>query len=381
MAYEDGEKDGYSENWERDLTEPSPTDIDRLVFLLAERRIELPKIVADGLPFGAKLRELSGGVGTAEQIEALWPMYQQGRMLGEGSISEVIAIIHRLAKGRISDWAGPRTIKFYRGLSDMENIDSDPFATDYQEVDMEQALEGAGEELIPKYFTGYEPFDAISGEGFYQGLVVMQAMPGSGKTSNLISLAENLVSRNIPVWFFENEIAGKVMAGRVSVAARRENKMLDKEYFRLFCGPWTGEQIALEVNNEPNEERVIIFDTPDIVFGTPHAEGHRHDLIANYRSLISVKTLSRTIFVPSQPKNVQGNLSLTTMAEAWQKAWWADIVLTMEIVQEGDPVASLKLASVKNRFGRKPTPVFFRYDYSSLEGIVEDDQMAIWQNF
>lgn len=365
--------------WDTPTTKSSTqvNDMSRLVYLLVNQKVELPPMIRRVLPFGKELAEMHHGVGAAGDVEQLAYLYESGSRLGEGSPAEIINIILRLLDGNTGILDPRDKLAVYRDVELLYQEMLRPKAPqEFVELDMSKDCPITE---IPKFDSGFTPWDNVIG-GFYQSLGVVIANPGTGKTSLCLSLMEQLVKYGRPTWFFENEIPAGPMQGRISPLTRRTHF---EGYGRLFCGPYSVDRIESLVRADPDPERIIIFDSPDVQFGSVTGE-KRLDLERDYQRLVLLKPLCKMIVVTSQPRRADTELSLKSVAESWGKAWYADWMVTVEKSPSpiGNEQVTLKSKSVKNRFGVSNLVSYYQYNYASMEAeISSNDPNEDWSEW
>lgn len=326
-------------------------DLSRLIFLVASHKIRISRKILRYLT-PLQWDQLYKGIGAVDNVELIGQYYQSGSTGGVGSISEAINIILRMAMNSSLFTREPQEwMAFFAAVDDLNQGGSD---LEFVEVDLNSPLDD-----IEKFNTGFTPFDTVLG-GFYTSLVGILAEPGVGKTSLCITLAEECLRAGMSVWFFENEIPPKVMGSRFSSLTRR-NKKEDIARLRLFCGPYNAAKIVEMVKADPDEERVVFFDSPDVVF-SGDSDARRFDLEDAYRLLISIKSRCKFIVVTTQGNRSNSKLSLKSVAEAWAKSWYVDIMLALSSRGNG----ALEVSSLKNRFGLANQIVYFPYNYANM---------------
>lgn len=232
-----------------------------------------------------------------------------------------------------------------------------------EEVSMDDMGDGQG---IPKFMTGFTPLDmCLQGGGAYQGLLVIMAPPGVGKTSIMLSILEG-IHEAFPEahnYFFEMEIPRPMMVARMAPIAKRSPF---KPTDRLFTGSIPIEDVEKKLDEfgSEDEDRVVFVDGPDAMPGLG-SEGRRLELGHIYRRLVKIKERSRLVVVSSQPNRAgirEGSMKLSSMAESWEKAWYADMVVAVNSVG----LNKMRMVCLKNRFGQKDGEVIFDYDLADL---------------
>lgn len=347
-------------------------DISRLVFLIADLKIHLSPALCRFLPANEQFRwkNLHKGIGVVDQIEVMMDYFLAGREAGAGTIEEAKTIIVRLAiSGGLLPASSPtEQMAFFSEVDSLQDLSL--VGTDFIEVNLLDPNLGG----IEKFNTGFAPFDAPLG-GFYQGLVGIMGEPGTGKTSLTMALAESCMRKGMDVWYFENEIPAAIMGGRFHSIISR-NTMDDVRRLRLFCGPYGADKIVDMVRKDPNPNRVVIFDSPDVVF-SGSGDSRRFDLEAAYQSFITIKPHSKFIVVTTQMGRKSGSMSLRSVAESWAKSWYVDIMLGLEV--KGQHALTVKV--LKNRFGVANILAYFAFNYANLTWNFNPDTLGqeVWE--
>jgi len=330
-------------------------DFSRLVYLVATHKIRIPKGLLRYLPFSDELSRLHLGVGAAGDVAQLTQLFNAGSSLGEGSVDEAKTILSRILDTR--DYASSsQKLEAYRLVMDISSQafgDSTPFA----EVDVSP---DAIYEPIQKWASGFQPLD-IALDGLYQSLVIFMAQPGTGKTSITLSVAEELVKQGTQCWAFETELPAQVLQGRMAPMLRRTS--FASTGSRIFCGPYSIDDVIEMVKEDPNPNRIIIFDGPDAMFVKSSTGERRFDLEQIYMKLVILKHMCKAVFATSQPRRNDQELKITSVAESWSKSWLADVLVG---IQRHGP-STLMLSVLKNRFGPGGGRIFFNYNYETME--------------
>lgn len=342
----------------------------RLVYLLSAHRVQIPRNILRWIPGGEWLGQLHLGLGAATigldaPIEQLRNYYLLGETSGPGSEAEARMLLAKLADDEIERQELDLDKKL-RAYTDLSRFVSREALIEDSEIDLSTATIPAA---IPKFSSGFDPLDMITG-GVYQGLMVIMARSGTGKTSIMLNIMECLVAQGIPCLFVENEIPEPMMLGRMKSVLHR-TKFTSRD--RLICGGWTARDVLDYVREFPNPDRVVFFDGPDVETG---AEGTdlRHTLARAYTDLVKVKGLSRMVVTSSQANRKGETIQLQSVAESWSKIWYTDIALGAMAM----PGGQMKLTVLKNRFGPRDNRVVFEYNLEDLswktpEGLELDD--------
>ncbi len=339
--------------------------IARLTYLLTEYKINIPRTLVRYLPGGEWLSDLTlkgpGSVGM--QMEGLATLIQRGSQLGEGSVAEVISIVQQLVDENITHLGNSiplnTKLKLYTTLERFS-------ATGEGDTEIFDLSIPSDIDPISKFDTGFEPFDLVSG-GFYQGIIVLMGPPGSGKTSlmlTMMAVLRMLKQHEGSLLYVENEIPTNPMRGRMKPVTDRCEFISGDQ---LICGPWSAENILEYVKDHPDPNRVIFYDSPDVLSNRNGSE-KRFLLEAQYETLIEIKKVARAVFVSSWPNRKQRVVThMYDVAECLAKAWYADMMIGIN----PNPLlpTSLSLIVLKNRFGPITNNVSFSYQYDVLDWV------------
>lgn len=357
--------DLYQDLWEADVDQPD--ELARLVFLLAEYRIKIPNALLRYIPLGRDLAKAHQGPGSIASLTEIAPLYRQGRTYGQGSRQEVCDILFRLVSPKMSSLHPQDQIIIYKAIDSISQ-NGDTTITSYGEIDFGTEYEHTE---IEKFESGFRPIDLVT-RGLYQSLVIMMGNPGTGKTSIMLTFMEELIRSGHECWFFENEIPLQLMMARSAPIRERLGQV---EGSKLFCGPYDIVSIGEMVRANPNPNRIIFFDSPDVYSGVSTGE-RRFDMEEAYKLLIQLKMDVKMVVVASQPRRADSTLSMKSVAESWAKAWYCDIMLGIE----KNGFNSLRMSVLKNRFGPNLRNVYFQYDYANLSWFLADDGQADWDD-
>lgn len=332
----------------------------RLVFLLASRKLSLPDVVAKYLPGGSWLKLLAHGPGLSGiPLDRFEKLYERGERLGPGTPEEAIAIIAALLDRSTMELPSMEKMNVFSALDRMSvapvmlgaevHVDLHEYQHDRQEVE------------FVKWDSGFGPLDDVY-LGLYQGLFIVMGKPGTGKTSLLLSVMGHLVDQGIPVLFVENEIPATMLKARLEPIFQRTTFNPGD---RLVCASWGTPEILQWITDNPDPNRVVFFDSPDVITG---GGGERRFTIEKaYQDLIRIKLASRAVFVTSQPRRSDKVLQLESTAEAWSKAWYCDGLIGVNHAGEStNGNARLRISNLKNRFGPSNRTMIFEYDYENL---------------
>ena len=341
----------------------------RLVFLLARYKIQVPSEIARTVPGGTWMKELYRGLlATNVFPEQVAQLYKAGEALGPGTTDEAIVLLGNLLDEyvNIDDLETAERISLYTSLDKMKGGEA---ILEFDELDLSDDSPYQG---IPKFNTGMTPLDMVTG-GFYQGILLIMAQPGAGKTSLMITLQEEIVRTNVAssTLFVQTEIPSNMMRPRMNPSTTRtEYRTTD----RLIAATWRASDIIEWVEAHPDPDRVIFYDSPDVV-AQGSGEGLRFAMMAEYLNLIRLKKLCKAIFVTTWPRRQDKSMTLSSPSEAAAKSWYSDMILGISRVGAG-----LRCQVLKNRFGPTQNGVNFGYDYEDLSWSfsIQEDEDDDW---
>jgi len=339
-----------------------PFDPARAVYLAVETGVKIPKKFLRYIVNGDLINQLAWlgleGAKVYYDIEEsdrqLNSLYLQGKNSSESALDldPRLSFTNKLALwGHLSKWISSTK------LDDLVMKESGDIGSG-----------GEGYE-IEKWSTGFAPYDqAMGGElpgaGFYQGVHVLMAEPGSGKTSTFLKVMSDLrkTDQSSSLWYFSLETPKAMVQARMNPLLQDTTFIEGQD--KIFAGLWTIAEVLELIAEDPNPDRIILYDGPDVL---AQGEGKRHILEDIYRDLVVVKGLCKSVFVSSQPRREREGMSLQSLAEAWAKAWFADSVTGIERV--ADKVGErhfLKITNFKNRFGPSMTSQIYSIDYANF---------------
>jgi len=348
----------------------------RLVYLAEFLRIPIPSKILNLLPTGKILGSIVARGIHATAIEMgipedqLMNVYEEGRNQDDTKADEQE---YRYLVGKIAEEAleaKAEDLNFSEKLRLGVEISEFVHAKRSQLIEYETASltseEMSSESTgLPTFDTGFQPLDILT-DGIAQTLVVLMARPGHGKTSTLLTLMGKLRETNVcsSIWYFSLEMPLQMMKYRAKELLKTV-EFVDDDIF--YCGQYTPTNILSMISENPDPDRIIIYDSPDALGGG--GDQRRFVLEDLYRDLVQVKANAKAVFTASQPNRASRALSLDSLAESWAKAWYADMVLTL--VNQGRAMNSsmnrMRMETVKHRFGVSDRAVEYNYDFNTLK--------------
>lgn len=272
--------------------------------------------------------------------------YNKGSVYGEGTLEEFKQVLHKVVASELKDFDDNK--KFW----DYVNALADGLFESNEEVWLEDIQ---NEGTIEKFNSGYVPFDKVT-NGFYQAVVAVAGTPGTGKTSHLLSFMQQ-IAKYYPIWYFQTEIPGKVIRSRI---AQIKPKAFLPKTVKVFTGNYNTDSILKLLEKDPDPDRIIIYDSPEIMNSSLEAKSY---WLKTMQDLVSIKMQSRLVMFTSQTK--QGltfeQLGEYSLSDAAEKYRYADIVLYV-----GRIFDRALFKTSKNRLGALGE-FSTVYDYSTLQ--------------
>lgn len=323
----------------------------RTVYLIEHLGIKLPAWVKSKFPFGNDL----------DKPKSLWsPLlqtsYKTGKSFGEGDLNEFRQCIDKVLIAELKEYN--ERAKFWEWLGSL----SEGIFNENLEIPMKDIVATEG---IERFTTGFYPFDKCMPEGLYQAIVTVAANPGSGKTTMLLAAMKEL-AQQFEVWYFQTEIPAQMIQATLY---KLQPSKWDNEG-RLFCGNYSTKSILDKLKKNPNPNRIIIYDSPEI----KHTA--LDDLIyweQVYQDLVAIKMQSKAVFVTSQIKqNIQwSDLNIYSLSGSASKARFSDIILYVNRYHD-----NAQFETKKNRFGSLGNSMV-KFDYRDIK-IVEDEMTELF---
>lgn len=319
----------------------------RLVYLLKVMKIDLPVWLKTKLPFSNDL----------DKPVALWSAllksaYRKGETYGQGDLAELKQCLDNVVSAELKNFVERK--KFW----DYVNTLSTGLFTENEECDLADIDQG---QEIEKFNSGFKPFDKVVG-GFYKAVVTVAALPGAGKTSLLLSMLGDL-AQSYPVWYFQTEIPSQLIKARIAQIKPKTSIPGSM----VFTGNYSSEAILEKVKKNPDPNRVIIYDSPEIKTSGLEPIAYFEKV---YQDLIAIKMLSRLVVTTSQTK--QGisweDLGIYSLSDSAAKARYTDIILYIGRVMD-----NVMIKTGKNRFGQLGSTMV-KYNYATLK--LEDDLLS-----
>lgn len=312
----------------------------RLVYLLKEMKIELPSWLKYKIQFIADIEK---------PLVLFSPLmkaaYNKGKLYKEGDLSEFKQVLHKTVASEL------KTFNESKKFFDYVNGLADGLFSENEETWLEQ-IEGG--ETIQKFNSGFSLFDKAVG-GFYEAIVTVAGTPGSGKTSLLLSFMSHLAQK-YSVWYFQTEIPAKLIKSRIATV----KPPIIAKGCKVFCGNYSSESILELVKKDPDPNRIIIYDSPEIKTSALEPVQYFEKV---YQDLVAIKMHSKLVVVTSQTKQNIGwdDLGIYSLSDSAAKARYTDIILYV-----GRILDTVLIKTAKNRFGQLGA-TSGSYDYEKLQ--------------
>jgi hypothetical protein len=319
--------------------------LSRLVFLIESMKIELPNWLKYKLQFADQLSK------PLVLWSPLWKtLHRTGSIYGDGNLEEFKQCLAKFVMNELKSYED--NSKFWQYLSTLaDGLFNENDVTDFKDIEDE------GE--IDYFLSGFEPFDNVmgkaTGKGFYQGIMTVAATPGSGKTTLLLSFLGEL-AKSYPVWYFQTEIPAKLSKSRISLV--KPKNVVDG--CKIFHGNYSSDSILELVEKDPNPDRIILYDSPEIKTSGSEPITYFERV---YQDLVAIKQQSRLVVVTSQTKQNVGweDLGIYSLSDSAAKARYTDIILYLSRIYD-----TVLVKTAKNRFGPLGQTML-KYNYATLK--------------
>jgi energy-coupling factor transporter ATP-binding protein EcfA2 len=312
----------------------------RLVYMLKTMKLELPSWLKYKIQF---INDIEKPLVLFSPL--MKAAFNKGAVYGETSIEEFKQVLHTVVAGEL------KTFEDNKRFWDYVNSLSEGLFEQNEETWLEDLDSG---EEIEKFNSGFGLFDKAV-NGWYQSIVTVAGTPGSGKTTLLLSLMGQL-ARFYPVWYYQTEIPGSLIKTRIK---KIKPPTFDKGC-KVFTGNYSTDSILAEIKRNPDSNRIIIYDSPEI---KPSALDTLPYWEKVYQDLVSIKMNCRMVIVTSQTKQNIGwdDLGIYSLSDSAAKARYSDVILYI-----GRILDTVLVKTAKNRFGSLGTTSGL-YDYQSMQ--------------
>lgn len=342
------------------------TRLFRVIALADKLRIRIPDQFAFLLPQG-KLIQKVGEVGIygaeASGFTGITQYAEDPEFRDEGSQQEFKLLVFSLVNEELTirDLPIDEVVKISQVASDF--MRSDGLLT-FSDASMDPADLKNLEDSLTKWPTHFTPLDRAVGGTLYQGILTLMGKPGYGKTSLILNVMDEIRKHNTAStqWFFQMEIPAAMLQWKIR---QMKNPSFTKDD-RLMTGVYTMAEILKMVDANPDPDRIVYIDGPDVMAGG--GEEQRYNLAQIYRDMVVLKQKCKMVLCTSQIRRNDRVMSQESVAEAWSKAWYSDIIVGISRLREGvnGSHSVLQLSTMKNRFGPNNGRCTFNYNYADL---------------
>jgi hypothetical protein len=337
---------------------------ERLIYLATILTLpELPKVLQRYVPLYDVIQGIQtyGIVGMATNMDSvpdqLMGMVRKGRQAGDtGTVEEYKAIIadmvyHGIA---VSNPTAREKVTLYAVLDQWIKAQHTSLV-EKRVSSFDKSLE-VKEEKDFIFTTGFTPIDTLADGLPSNSFVLFLAHTGAGKTSVMLSLANDLAS-NYRVVYVTYEMSDNAVRYR----AKHLPNLGDKDV--LLSGNVTLE----EIEGYADENTIIIVDYLSLV---PYpAMELRHKLAGIASELLRISTKCKAVLSAQQAKRGYP-LSLESGSESFAVSHYAALVCG--ISKEGSDYTypgytTVEIETFKNRYGKAGSKVVFPFNYATLE--------------
>jgi hypothetical protein len=337
---------------------------ERLIYLATILTLpELPKVLQRYVPLYDVIQGIQnyGIVGVSANIESvpdqLMGMVRKGKQAGDtGTVAEYKAIIADMVYHGVStsNLTGKEKVELYAVLDQWVKAQHTSLV-EKKVSSFDKSLE-VTEEQDFIFNTGFTPIDTLCDGLPSNSFVLFLAHTGAGKTSIMLSLANDL-AYNYRVVYVTYEMSDNAVRYR----AKHMPNLCTKDV--LLSGNVTLE----EIEQYADEDTIIIVDYLSLV---PYpAMELRHKLSGIAAELLRISTKCKAVISAQQAKRGYP-LSLESGSESFAVSHYAALVCG--ISKEGNDYnfpgyTTVEIETFKNRYGKAGNKVVFPFNYATLQ--------------
>jgi Mrp family chromosome partitioning ATPase len=345
----------------------------RIFYLQTQHKLSIPTSIAAAMNNGDVIQK-AGALGLEGVIvdrnldpKKTREFWQRGASSGYGTEDELKALVADEVYSRLiaQDKSSLDVAKVMSDIWSWQQVRGNGSSVDTIETSFADSVDDDG---IDYFKTGVVPFDDMFGGTVSQGIHILAAKPGSGKTTLLLALAENMrrqLGNSGSIWYYNLELPSRMIQSIISRGPQKRTKFLNQD--RIYTGQYTIEQVVERVKDNPDPDRVLIYDGPDVAAFWV-AKERRFAIEHIYMHLLSIKEHCKLIIVSSQVPRHGETMVLGALAESSFKANTADRVGIFE-VEERYPLegtSNVRMKSVKNRYGPTDIEIGATFDYRNV---------------
>lgn len=333
----------------------------RLFYLVWELKVTLPRVLWPLIPGGHWLREVkslvdpAGGRSAAEARR----LYVLGASLGTPSLEELRHLLVSILEKQSPRLSGAQWLEIGPALSSLSDG-----RTSLLSGEVIQSMDSITEvPAYPRYSSGLLPVDSVLGGGLSSGIYLFIGAPSAGKSSLMMMLAEALALSHpeSSLVYLQTEMPEGAFKSRMRpIFQRTQFKSSDT----LICGLWSPSRLVEFLEEKPDPNRIVIYDSPDPILLSGETSNIRSSISQAWLNFIRIKQeLAKTVIVTSWSRRGEStSLRLESGAEGAAKERFSDAVVG--IMPDGHN--SVLLECFKNRMGIPGTRYSFEVDWANL---------------
>ena len=230
--------------------------------------------------------------------------------------------------------------------------------------------------------TGFWPLDQIAGpKGLAQEVTTLLARPEVGKTTLCLATAFAWRRSNIgPVTFIQTELAASAVRMKIDGMVRPGeslSQMFRRDEDRLVFGRRGAEDALQKCIDEPNPDRLVIFDSVGGFCGQGDTAESRTRFADLYDLLMQAKNHSRLVIAAAHVKRGVDMADIESAAgsSAVERFSGMMFYMTKDPAPRPDGMLDANLESLKNRYGDHQRKVKFVFNY--VTGEAHDEGLDI----
>lgn len=222
--------------------------------------------------------------------------------------------------------------------------------------------------------TGFWPLDDLHGpNGCAQEICTVLSRPGVGKTTMALALGCEWRRRDIgPVYMLQTEIAPSAL--RMKINNMSEPGLFRPGVDRLIFGRRNAETVMQRLINEPDPNRLVLFDSVTGFAGQGDGPESRTRFAELYEMLCQVKNNSRLVFCFSHVKRGTDMADIESAAgsSAIERFSGSLIYASSDNISRPDGLVEIRAEILKNRYGAITRPRKFLFSYVTGAALVHD---------
>jgi len=313
----------------------------------------LTSIGKDGLTSAALLKDIS--------LTRLEELYQQGKdsmsKEGSGSQQDIRAILTKHMYQQVKD-AGTMP------LEEQLELYSIIAAFSKGKVSLVENDTGSFDDIKPDDHTitpsGFAPIDYLSGGFVPHTLMLIGASSGSGKTSMMLSIADDIAKQHSKrVVFVSLEMTRNAVANRAKHLALKDNTD------NLIIA---GSVSMNDIEEYADNNTIIIVDYADLLI-TKYGSDTRLDIATIYANLLRMSKRAFLLITATQ-LNRDATITLNSLSESSYKAFYSEAVYAISKggMAIGDSTSNtVSFMCLKHRYAVSGNKCSYNYNYETLQ--------------